>query len=73
MQNPASQANKSTHIKDRLTVFERVNIAANAMLILIFTSLKNFRTVHDTVSSIFLKWDVAIHKGKNGGVLSRKY
>lgn len=65
MQNPASEAMKSTFIKGRVPVFETVNIVDNTMLILIFISFKNFRTVHDMVSWKFVKWDVAIHKGKN--------
>ena len=65
MQNPASEANKSTPIKDRVNICERMNTVAKTMLILIFISLNNLRTVHDMVSLIFLKWDVAIHKGKN--------
>lgn len=42
-------------------------------MLLISISLKNLRTVLDMVSLIFPKWDVAINKGKNWSILSRKY
>ena len=68
MRNLASEATKGT-LRGRVPVFETVNIVANTMLRLMFISLKNFRTVHDMMSLIFVERDVAIHKGKNCGVL----
>lgn len=69
MRNPASEAIKSTLLKGRFSISETMKIVANTMLGLIIVALKNFRTVHDMVSLIFVKWDVEIHIGKNWSIL----